>query len=158
LTTIPYREKYLVISHTQDYLLKIYDVQSKKIIRSFRRKYERVKVPEGRGVGGVIRFLGKMYTVPRKYFNDITKLLECNDLIWAMTSTADKDKGVLIDVYNFEGRYQDNFYLKFPGKIDPIFIGYLPMAVSGDDLFMVAKNEDETYSIKKYRIEDKSWK
>jgi hypothetical protein len=155
LITIPYREKYLVISHTQDYLLKIYDVQSKKIIRSFRRKYERVKVPEGSRVGGVIRFLGKMYTAPRKYFNDITKLLECNDLIWAMTSTADKDKGVLIDVYNFEDRYQDNFYLKFPGKIDPIFIGYLPMAVSGDDLFMVAKNEDETYSIKKYKVEDK---
>lgn len=158
LTTIPYREKYLVLSHTQDYLLKIYDVKSKKIIRSFRRNYKRVKVPEGRRVGGAIGVDGKMYTPPRKYLNDVTKLLEFNDLLWAMTSTADKDKGVLIDVYNFEGQYLDNFYLKFPEEIDPILIGYRPMAISGGYLFMLAKNEDETYSIKKYRVEDKSRK
>jgi len=158
LITIPYREKYLVLSHTQDYLLKIYDVQSKKIIRSFRRNYERVKVPEGRRVGGAIGIGGKTYTPPRKYLNDVSKLLEFNDLLWAMTSTADKDKGVLIDVYNFEGQFLDNFYLKFLEKIDPISIGYRPMSISGDDLFMLAKNEDETYSIKKFRIEDKSRK
>jgi hypothetical protein len=158
LITIPYREKYLVISHTQDYLLKIYDVKSEKIIRSFRRNYKRVKVPEGRRVGGAIGVGGKKYTPPRKYLNDVTKLLEFNDLFWAMTSIADKDKGVLIDVYNFEGQYVDNFYLKFPEEIDPILIGYRPMSISGDYLFMSAKNEDETYSIKKYRVEDKSRK
>jgi hypothetical protein len=32
------------------------------------------------------------------------------------------------------------------------------MSISGDCLFMVAHNEDETYSIKKFRIEDKSRK
>jgi hypothetical protein len=158
LITIPYRDKYLVICHTQDYLLKIYDVKSEKIIRSFRRNYNRVKVPEGRRVGGAIGMGGKMYRPPRKYLNDVTKLLEFNDLFWAMTSTADKDKRVLIDVYNFEGQYLDNFYLKFPEEIDPILIGYRPMSISGDYLFMVAHNEDDTYSIKKYRVEDKSRK
>ncbi len=158
LITIPYREKYLVISHTQDYLLKIYDVKSEKIIRSFRRNYKRVKVPEGRRVGGAIGMGEKSYRPPRKYLNDVTKLLEFNDLLWAMTSTADKDKGVLIDVYNFEGQYVDNFYLKFPEEIDPILIGYRLMFISGDYLFMPAYNEDETYCIKKYRIEDKSRK
>jgi len=158
LITIPYREKYLVISHTQDYLLKIYDIESEKIIRSFRRNYNRVKVPEGRRVGGAIGIGGKTYTTPRKYLNDVTKLLEFNGLLWAMTSTADKDKGVLIDVYDFEGQYLDNFYLKFPEEIDPILIGYRPMSISGDYLFMVAYNEDNTYSIKKYRVEDKSRK
>jgi hypothetical protein len=158
LITIPYRDKYLVICHTQDYLLKIYDVKSEKIIRSFRRNYNRVKVPEGRRVGGAIGMGGKMYRPPRKYLNDVTKLLEFNDLFWAMTSTADKDKRVLIDVYNFEGQYLDNFYLKFPEEIDPILIGYRPMSISGDYLFMVAHNEDDTSSIKKYRVEDKSRK
>jgi len=109
-------------------------------------------------VGGAIGIGGKTYTPPRKYLNDVSKLLEFNDLLWAMTSTADKDKGVLIDVYNFEGQFLDNFYLKFLEKIDPISIGYRPMSISGDDLFMLAKNEDETYSIKKFRIEDKSRK
>jgi hypothetical protein len=48
--------------------------------------------------------------------------------------------------------------LKFPEEIDPILIGYRLMFISGDYLFMPAENEDETYSIKKYRVEDKSRK
>ena len=155
LTTIPFREKYMVICHTQDYLLKIYDVETREIIRSFRRKYKRVKAPEGRKIGGAIGVGGKMYTAPRKYLNDITKLLIANDLLWVMTSTTDKKKGVLIDVYDFEGRYIDNFYLSIPGEFDPIFIGYRPMAISKGYLYMNLRNEDETFSIKKYRIEDK---
>ena len=156
LITIPFREKYLVLCHTQDYLIKIFDVQSQEIIRSFRRKYERVKVPEGRQVGGRIGIDGKMYSAPRKYLNDISKLLEFNNNLWIMTSSADKDKGILIDVYNFEGRYLDKFYLKFHETIDPISLGRRPMTISGDNLFMLVKNEDETYSIKKYLIEDKN--
>ena len=42
--------------------------------------------------------------------------------------------------------------MKIPGKVNPIFIGYTPMAISEDFLYMRVKNEDETYSIKKYFI------
>ena len=154
LMTIPFREKYLAICHTQDYLIKIFDVQSQEIIRSFRRKYDRVKVPEGRQVGGRIGVGGKMYSAPRKYLNDISKLLEFKNNLWIMTSSADKEKGILIDVYNFEGLYIDKFYLKFNEAIDPISLGVRPMTISGDNLFMLVKNEDETYSIKKFQIED----
>jgi hypothetical protein len=155
LIILPFKEKYMVICHTQDYLLKIYDVKSREIIRSFRRKYKRVKAPEGRRIGGTIGMGGKTYTAPRKYLNDITKLLIANDLLWVMTSTTDKNKGVLIDVYDFKGRYIDNFYLNIPGEFDPIFIGYRPMTISKDYLYMTVRNEDETYSMKKYRIKDK---
>jgi hypothetical protein len=54
--------------------------------------------------------------------------------------------------FNFEGRCIDNFYLKTPRKIDPIFVGYTPMTISGDFLYMRVKNEDETYSVKKYMM------
>lgn len=155
LTTIPYRGKYLVISHTQDYQLKIYDVESKKKIRSFKRKYDRVKLPKGRRVGGTIGVGGKTYTTPRKYLNDITKFFVINDHIWVMTSKADKKKGILIDVFDFEGFYIDNFYLRYPGEIDPILLGYSPMTISDDYLYMTVRNEDETISIKKFKIEDK---
>lgn len=156
LTTMPFQEKFLVISHTQDYLIKVFDVEAQAMIRSFMRKYERVKVPEGRQVGGRIGVGGKMYSAPRKYLNDISKFLEFRGQLWIMTSSADKDKGILIDVFNFEGRYIDNFYLKFHEKIDPISLGYRPMTVSGEYLYMLARNEDETYSIIKYLIEDKT--
>lgn len=155
LSTLPYKEKYLFLSHTQDYLVKIYDVESRKIIRSFKRKYKRVKAPKGRRIGGIIGISGKTYSAPRDFLNDITKLLVFNDLLWVMTSTADKKKGVLIDVYDFDGQYIDNFFLKFPGEIDPVTIGYRPMTLSGDCLFMTVQNEDETISITKCRIKDK---
>lgn len=156
LITIPFREKYMVICHTQDYLIKIFDVQSKEIIRSFKRKYDRVKLPEGRQVGGSVGIGGKTYRAPRKYLNDISKFLEFKNNLWIMTSSSDKEKGLLIDVYNFEGRYIDNFYLKFHETIDPISLGNRPMTISGDNLYMRVKNDDETYSIKKYLIEDKN--
>jgi len=156
LITIPFREKYMVICHTQDYLIKIFDVQSQEIIRSFRRKYDRVKVPEERQVGGSVGIGGKTYTAPRKYLNDISMFLEFKNNLWIMTSSSDKDKGILIDVYNFEGQYIDNFYLKFHEAIDSISLGNRPMTISGDNLYMLVKNEDETYSIKKYLIEDKN--
>jgi hypothetical protein len=158
LITAPYKEKYLVVCHTQEYQLKIYDVESKKTIRSFRRKYKRVKVPQGRRVGGAIGVGGKTYRPPRTYLNDIIKIFVFKELLWIMTSTTDEKKGVLIDVFDFEGHYIDNFYLKIPGKIDSVYIGYTPMTLSEDLLYMRVRNEDETISIKKYRMEDKGSK
>jgi len=158
LITAPYKEKYLVVCHTQEYLLKIYDVESKKTIRSFKRKYKRVKVPQGRSVGGSLRVGGKTYRPPRTHLNDITKIFVNKELLWIMTSKTDEKKGVLIDVFDLEGRYIDNFYLKIPGKIDSISISYTPMTLSEDLLYMRVRNEDETISFKKYRIEDKGSK
>jgi len=157
-TSAPYREKYLVVCHTQEYLLKIYDVESEKTICSFRRKYKRVKVPKGRSVGGSLRVGGKTYRPPRTHLNDITKIFVVKEFLWIMTSTTDEKKGVLIDVFDFEGRYIDNFYLKIPGKIDSISISYTPMTLSEDLLYMRVRNEDETISFKKYSIEDKGSK
>jgi len=156
MTTVPYKGKYLILSHTQDYLLKIYDVEARKIVRSFKRKYRRVELPKGRRIGEVIGVGGKTYRAPRKYLNDIAKLFIIHDHIWVMTSIVDKKKGVLIDVFDFNGRYIDNFYLKFPGEIDSILIGYRQMTIYDGYLYEIVKNEDETFSIVKYRIEGKA--
>lgn len=126
LTTLPFREKYLVISHTQDYLIKIFDAETQEVIRSFKRKYDKVKVPEGRQVGGRIGMGGEMYSAPRKHLNDISKFFEFKGNLWVMTSSSDKNKGILIDVFDLEGQYLDNFYLKFHEEIDPISLGYRP--------------------------------
>jgi hypothetical protein len=156
LITSPFRG-YLAVCHTQDYLLKILDLESGKIVCSFLRKYKRVKVPKGRQVGGRIGVGGKTYTAPREYLNDISRLFSCEDLLWVITSTFEKDKGVLVDVFDFEGRYVDNFFLKIPGLTDPIAVGYRSMTFSNGFLFRTFRNEDETYSIKKFRIEDRGY-
>ncbi len=152
--TSPFRGN-LVICHTQDYLLKILDLETGKIIRSFRRKYKRVKVPKDRRVGGIIGVGGKTYTAPREYLNDISRLFPFENLLWVMTSTVDKGKGVLVDVFDFEGKYIDNFYLRIPGESDPIAVGYRPMTISNGFLLRTVRNEDETFSVKKFKIEDK---
>ena len=153
LVTVPFKGN-LAVCHTQDYLLKILDLESGEIIRSFRRKYKRVKVPKGRRVGGIVGIEGKTYSAPREYYNDISRLFSCGDLLWVITSTVKKDKGVVVDVFDFEGRYADSFHLRIPGESDPVAIGYSPMTISNGFLIRAVRNEDETYSIRKYRIED----
>ena len=154
LITVPFRDS-ITVCHTQNYLIKIFDLESEKINRSFRRKYKRVKVPKGRRVGGTIGVGGKTYSAPRGYLNDISRLFTCDDHLWVMTSTVEKEKGVLVDVFNFDGEYIDNFYLKIPGIEDSIATMYTPMTISHGFLFRTVRNEDDTFSIIKYKIEGK---
>jgi len=154
LITVPFKDS-LAVCHTQNYLIKIFDLESEKIVRSFRREYQRVKVPKGRCVGAILSIGGKKYSAPREYLNDIYRLFACDDHLWVMTSTVEKEKGVLVDVFNFEGEYIDNFYIIIPGIDDPIAIMYTPMTISNGFLFRTVRNEDDTFSIVKYRIEDK---
>jgi hypothetical protein len=152
LITVSYKKKNLFISHTEDYLVKLYDTELNQVVKSFKRKYKRVKVPEGKTMGGRVIIGDKTYTSPQKYVNDITRFLIFDDLLWVATSTVDKQKGVLIDVFDVEGRYLDNFYLKFPYELDPISILYKPMELAREYLYAVEKNEDDTISIRKYRV------
>lgn len=154
LITVPFRNS-LALCHTQNYLIKIFDLESKRIVHSFLRQYKRVKVPKGRRVGAILGVGGKKYSAPREYLNDISKLFTCDDYFWVVTSTVEKEKGALVDVFNFEGEYIDNFYLKIPEAYEPIAIMYTPMTISNGHLFRTVRNEDETFSIIKYRIEDK---
>ena len=154
MVTLPFKGN-LAVCHTQEYLLKILDLESREIVRTFRRRYKRIKVPKDRRVGGTLGIEGKTYSAPREYYNDISKLFSRGDLLWVITSTVEKDKGVVVDVFDCEGRYVDNFYLKIPGESDPVAIGYRPMTISNGFLLRTVRNEDETYSLRKYRIEDK---
>ncbi|MCJ7579883.1 MAG: 6-bladed beta-propeller, partial [Candidatus Aminicenantes bacterium] len=41
--TIDFKEEYLIVSHTQDYLIKIFDFGTQSVIRRFNREYKRVE-------------------------------------------------------------------------------------------------------------------
>lgn len=159
LITVLYRKKFLFVSNTMEYLMKLYDVEENRIIRAFKRKYKRVKTPKeaGKEKRGGPMIDGKVVTPPRqKYLIDIQNLFVSNDQLWVMTSTKDKKKRTLIDVFNFEGKYIDNFYMRFPENIFRDRYIPEPVVISGNIFYALEKNKDETYEIGVYKIKDKN--
>ena len=156
MITAPFANRYLFLSHSQEYLLKVFDAEKNRIIRSFTRDYKRVKPSaEYKAMmkkGGVV-VGGKHYTEPpRKYRNDIQNLFVNQNKIWVMTSTEDKKKGILFDVFDLEGALVDQFYLKFSEENFPKYGGGSRMMFSGEFLYQIESTPEETYVIKKYRM------
>jgi len=155
LIAAPFEVKYLALTHTEEYLLKIYDPAANKVVREFRRTYERAKglpLSEKEKEGGIF-INDKHYTRPeRKFENDVRNVLTRSGEIWAVTSTKDKTRGILIDIFNGEGIYKDSFWLDLP---DPGLASlWSPgrCVLDGEFLWVVEQSEDGTFSIKKYRI------
>lgn len=130
----------MYISHTGDYLIEALDLDKNQVIRKFRRKYPRVKYkPKKDETKAATR-----KSVPkRKFENDVKQLFFSGGKLWVVTSTKRKDKGTLIDVFDDNGRYVDNFYLPINGSL---------MAVQEDYVFVQEKDELENIEIVKYRI------
>ncbi len=117
LVAVPYRQKYLALFRTSEYLLKIYDPETNAVRKEFRRVYERVKQAPQKDEQKKSRVIlnGKTYTAPdQKYANDITNILARGGDLWVVTSTRDKAQGILVDVFDGDGVYQDSFYVKLP--------------------------------------------
>jgi len=142
-----YRSKtynqYVYVCHTQDYLIKQFDLEKFQISRIFRRAYARAKFQQDENR-------------PFKFYNDVYRLLIYKGNVWALTSTLDKEKGVLIDVFNEEGEYLDNFYLRLlKSKTGDCFYQlYFPMVIMGDYLYAIEHDEDWIFYVAKYEIID----
>jgi hypothetical protein len=150
----PFKTKYLALSHTSEYLIKIYDPAQDKIVREFRRAYERVRSEPPTAIdlkGHLIG--GKRYRFPgQKFQNDVKTILTRGNEIWAVTSTKDDSKGVLIDIFDERGVYQDCFYLKLPRSA--LYSMGFPQycALDGGSLWVVERDDDDLCTIRKYRL------
>jgi len=144
LISVLCKRRYLFISHTQEYLVKLYDIETQKTLRSFTRKYKRVKPPKDYRFGGIYGRDGKRIGPPLpKFFDDISELYIIKDLLWVRTSTKDEEKGYLIDVFNLKGKFVDSFYLNIDGRL---------VSTHEDFIFVREKDEDENLQIVKYKI------
>jgi hypothetical protein len=145
LLSVPYKKRYLFVSHTSDYLVKLCDVRSGDVVRSFSRTYKRIKRPEGSRSAAII-IGGKRHEAPgSEYLNDIAEMFVFKDVLWVLTSTKHKEKGFLIDVFDFSGKYVDAFYLDTRGRL---------IGTHGDSIFVREQDENELVTIVKFRIVD----
>ena len=145
----------LVISHTQDYLLKIFDIGSGSVTKSFRRPYERIRYEPPKNPQGGMTINGKQVSWPtRKYVSDLVNIFRVGSQIWAVTSTQDKDQNPLVDVYDFEGRYLDRFFLARPAGAKRLGLGLGNSVIQGRNIYLIERDEEEGSAIVKYEIID----
>ncbi len=134
--------KVLYVSHTNEYLIEALGLEKGKILKRFNRKYPRVKYVNR----GWEDNYHKKYNAPiMRFEHDVEGLFINEDLIWVKTSTQDETKGFLIDVFDSDGKYIDNFYLNLDGSL---------MAAQGDYIFALEADEDENLQIVKYEMID----
>lgn len=141
------QNRYLFVTHSSEYMLQIFDIDSNELIKSVTRKYKRVKRPKDRSSSYLI-IKGKRFEPPgNEFLSDISQIIGFTDNLWARTSTKDKGGRYLYDVYDVEGAYLDSFYLDVKGRL---------MVTHGDYIFVREIDEDELISIVKYRIIEQS--
>jgi hypothetical protein len=138
--------RFLYLNNTQDYLIKLLDLEKIEIVRMFQKTYRPVKFEPPARERRFYRERG----FPDRH-NDIQKLLVCSDRLWVLTSTIEKDKGILTDVFDREGKYLDNFYLPLP-RLKRNWVGFPPMAVQGSFLYVVEWDEGGNIFIVQYEI------
>lgn len=132
--------QYIVGYHGFEYLIQIVDVAQGKLVRTFNRKYRRVRHVENQYE---IDF-NKRYGAPTmEYESDVRGMKLISDKIWARTSTSDPDKGDLWDVFDFNGNFLDSFYLG-PGRT--------LLKPGAGEIFVTEKNADDTIALVKYKI------
>ncbi len=148
LSAVPLGEKWLVIHHDQDYWLELFDLESKKVQRKFGRKYRKVKLEKQKKEkeAGPVSL-----DPPVDYANDIQKLFVVKDKIMAMTSTIDAAKGILVDVFNKEGEYIDNFFLPIK-HVELKDLSRYPITIADDFLLVKETGDGDFPCIVKYKI------
>jgi len=141
----PARPRFVYFYHTPEYSVKRLDLEKPGDVIEIKRPYDRVRMELSREVP---------YPTP-KYHNDICRLLVHGDRLWVVTSTIDKTKGILVDVFDMDGRYEDAFYLPLRGILAKDRVTYYALlALGGTFLHAVEVDNEGTLSIVKYAVVD----
>jgi len=149
----PYKEKYLVICHAEEYKLRLFDLDRKQIVKEFGRDYKRVRYQKADKEGRIeIRPEVNKFAPPVDHLNDVQKVFIQGENIWVMTSTIESGKGVLFDVFNEQGEYIDHFYLPLQPSVLAEALEELPITFQGDYMYIVEYDKDDIPTIVKYRM------
>lgn len=143
-------KKFLYVSHTERYMISQVDLETGQIIRKFNRIYEPVKFIPKEPEDDEDAKIQSVYK--RKSFNDIYTMRVYNGNLLVFTSTIDKDKGVLVDVFNRDGKYTDSFYLKLPEVNRGDDLVRKPLCFTKGYLWTVTNDDDDNPVVVKYKV------
>lgn len=150
------RDNLFYFSNTFEYSIKLFDLDNPALIKEISRQYQRVKVDDENKKhlnSGRFSYNGKLYESPfPEYFPDIQSLHVLDGKLLVITSTVDKEKGVLVDVYNEKGKYIDNFYIKLPDGTCYLRMNHFKPVLQKDSIILIETDKDENLTIVKYRI------
>lgn len=152
LLCVPLGDGLVAVANEEGYVNNIVDPAKNAVVRTIRRDYRRVKyAPEksDEAPGGARRL-----APPRDHFNDIQKLWAVDGRVWAVTSTVEPGKGVLVDVISAGGEYLDSFYLPLPKGAGLHGLARHPLTVSGRTVLALDILEDGLLEVVKYEIVD----
>jgi hypothetical protein len=137
---------HLYIADTEDYLIKQIDINSGALANSFKRDYPRLRNPKSE--------IKEMRMKFPEFENDVQALLVHKNRLWVLTSTFDPKRGILVDVFDEQGKYMDNFFLPLSNVRTggEFSLRYMPMTIEGNFLYAVEHDKDWNYSVVKYRI------
>jgi hypothetical protein len=157
-------DQFIYFSNTERYEIKRYNLALNKIDLTWKRNYQPALIPselKSKISYGLVYETGDLkngksesYKEPeRKYFVDIKKIFVVNSFIWVMTSTLDKEKGVLFDVFNNCGEYVVSIFLKPPEGLK-VYDFYLAdvFCIFNDYIFITQNDEEDNPIIVKYKI------
>lgn len=139
----------LFVSNSRQYNIKRVDLAKEIIAGEFNRKYTSVVYQKKKQEKGV-RVLNPS---PPEFFNDVRKLYFHNDRLWVLTSTIEKEKGVLVDIFSREGKYMDNFYLPLPQVETVHHLERISLTFHKNHFFTVEKDEEENPVVVKYQYQ-----
>ena len=136
----------LYVSNNRQYNIKRVVLAKETIAGEFNRKYTGVAYQKEKQEHGV-RVLNPS---PPEFFNDIQKLYFHKNRLWVLTSTIEKEKGVLVDIFSREGNYMDNFYLPLPQVENVHQLERINLTFHKNHFFIVEMDEEENPVVVKY--------
>ncbi|MCP4220489.1 MAG: 6-bladed beta-propeller [bacterium] len=145
--------KFLYVTGDLRYLIRVFDLEKCKLVKTFRRKYIPVPfTPQSEKSFTNSDLFKKRSKV--EFHRDVSMLLAAGDSVWVLTSTVDKDKGIQVDVFNPEGKYVDRFHLQVPNVTHPDDKGMRQLYYKGGFLYSLALDDDDNKIIVKYKLEN----
>ncbi|MGD2093054.1 MAG: hypothetical protein PVH61_43230 [Candidatus Aminicenantes bacterium] len=123
------------------------------IIKKFRRQYTPVSYTPNPG-DELVNSPEFKALYKRELYNDVYRLLADGDRVWALTSTIDNTKGILVDVFNPDGKYIDRFYLQIPNLKFPDDKMVEHLYYHNGFLYTIELDDADTPNIVKYRLEE----
>ncbi len=153
-----FKDNLFYFVHTDDYRIKLIDIDTGKTNLLISRDYKKVPV-----TGELKKYLAHVsfnnesvhYESPYPdYMNAIQYIQVVNEKLLVFTSTVEKDKGVLVDVFDAKGVFTDSFFLKISNEevLNQLNQGWV--CANNKAIYALDRDEDNNWVISKYSFEE----